>query len=110
LALIGRATQLCDGEGLKVKTPAHVKPMSLASLPPANSRARRAGAAVRAKGRRQPMTLMLNRSRFAARNIKAGSATEEREMSGSLIETVLVQIACASKDILPPASIRKRQI
>jgi hypothetical protein len=56
------------------------------------------------------MTLMLGRSRFAARNIKAGSATEEREMSDSLIETVLVQIACATKDILPLTSIRKRQI
>jgi hypothetical protein len=28
------------------------------------------------------------------------SATEEREMSDSLMETVLVQIACARKDIL----------
>jgi hypothetical protein len=56
------------------------------------------------------MTLMLGRSRFAARNIKAVSATEEREMSDSLMETVLVQIASATKEILPPTSIRKRQI
>jgi hypothetical protein len=56
------------------------------------------------------MTLMLGGPRFAGRNIKAVSATEEREMSGSLMETILVQIACASKDILPPTSIRKRQI
>jgi hypothetical protein len=38
-------------------------------------------AAVRAKRRRQLMTLMLGQSRFAERNIEAGSATEEREMS-----------------------------
>jgi hypothetical protein len=38
------------------------------------------------------------------------SATEEREMSDSLMETVLVQVACANKDILLPMSNRKRQI
>jgi hypothetical protein len=31
-------------------------------------------------------------------------------MSDSLMETVLVQIACASKDILIPMSNRKRRI
>jgi hypothetical protein len=40
---------------------------------------------------------MLSRSKFAARNIKAGSVTEEREMSDRLIETVLVQIASMRK-------------
>ena len=56
------------------------------------------------------MTLMLSRSRFAARNIKAGSATEEREMRDGLIETVLVQMASMRKDNLPPTRTCKRQI
>jgi len=56
------------------------------------------------------MTLMPGRSRLAARNVKVASATEEREMSDSLMETVLVQTGCASKDILRPMSNRERQI
>jgi hypothetical protein len=38
------------------------------------------------------------------------SATEEREMSDSLMETVLVQIACARKDILLHISSGKGEI
>ena len=41
---------------------------------------------------------------------KQNPATEERQMSGSLMETVLVHIACASKDILLNSSNDKGQI
>jgi hypothetical protein len=56
------------------------------------------------------MTLMLGQSRFAGRNLEAGSATEEIRDERHLMETVLVQIAGASKDILLHSSNGKGQI
>jgi hypothetical protein len=38
-----------------------------------------------------------------------GNALDDATVAG-IVETVLVQIACASKDILLPMSNRKRQI
>ena len=59
---------------------------------------------------RRPRVLPKTKSGYrGVRVTDRDSAMDEGEMSDSLMETVLVQIACASKDILLPMSNRKRR-
>jgi hypothetical protein len=66
---------------LELMTLAYVKPMSLRRYLQRTLGRVAQCAAVRAKWRQQPTTLMLGQSRFAERNVEAGSATEESEMN-----------------------------